>query len=58
MNGSEQALDQACVAVGLDADGARLLRLGSNAVYHLKAPIIARSLAPAQISPPSAAPSP
>jgi Ser/Thr protein kinase RdoA (MazF antagonist) len=42
MNGSQQALEQACATVGLDADGARLLRLGSNAVYHLKAPVIAR----------------
>ena len=42
MNGSQQALEQACASVGLDADGARLLRLGSNAVYHLKAPVIAR----------------
>jgi len=44
MNGSQQALEQACATVGLDADGARLLRLGSNAVYHLKAPVIARIL--------------
>jgi thiamine kinase-like enzyme len=36
------ALEQACAAVGLDAHGARLLRLGSNAVYHLKVPVIAR----------------
>jgi thiamine kinase-like enzyme len=42
MNASQQVLGQACAAVGLDADGARLLRLGSNAVYHLKAPVIAR----------------
>jgi hypothetical protein len=42
MNGSQQALEQACATVGLDPDGARLLRLGSNAVYHLKAPVIAR----------------
>ena len=27
---------------GLDADGARLLRLGSNAVYHLAAPVVVR----------------
>ena len=27
---------------GLDADGARLLRLGSNAVYHLTAPVVVR----------------
>src|SRR5690242_410718 len=42
MNGFQHALEQACATVGLDADGARLLRLGSNAVYHLKAPVIAR----------------
>jgi aminoglycoside phosphotransferase (APT) family kinase protein len=42
MNGSQQALEQACATVGLDPDGARLLRLGSNAVYHLKTPVIAR----------------
>lgn len=42
MNGFQQALEQACADVGLDADGPRLLRLGSNAVYHLKAPVIAR----------------
>ena len=28
-------LKQACGIAGLDADGARLMRLGSNAVYHL-----------------------
>jgi aminoglycoside phosphotransferase (APT) family kinase protein len=42
VNGSQQALEQACATVGLDADGARLLRLGSNAVYHLKAPVVVR----------------
>jgi aminoglycoside phosphotransferase (APT) family kinase protein len=42
MNGSRQALEQGCAAVGLDSDGARLLRLGSNAVYRLQAPIVAR----------------
>jgi aminoglycoside phosphotransferase (APT) family kinase protein len=35
-------LDQACRAAGLSADGARLLRLGSNAVYHLTAPVVVR----------------
>jgi aminoglycoside phosphotransferase (APT) family kinase protein len=35
-------LDQACAAVGLDADGARLLRIGSNVVYHLAEPVVAR----------------
>jgi Ser/Thr protein kinase RdoA (MazF antagonist) len=35
-------LAQACKAAGLDADGARLLRLGSNAVYRLAEPVVAR----------------
>jgi Ser/Thr protein kinase RdoA (MazF antagonist) len=35
-------LIQACKAAGLSADGARLLRLGSNAVYRLAAPVVAR----------------
>lgn len=35
-------LKRACSIVGIDADGARLLRLGSNAVYHLAAPVVAR----------------
>lgn len=42
MNGSQKALKQACAIAGMDADGARLLRLGSNAVYRLKDPIVAR----------------
>jgi len=42
MNDSQQALRQACDLVGLDGDGARLLRLGSNAVYRLNAPVVAR----------------
>lgn len=42
MNDSRDVLERACAAAGLDADGARLLRVGSNAVYRLKAPIIAR----------------
>jgi aminoglycoside phosphotransferase len=42
MNGSQQALEQGCAAVGLDVGGACLLRLGSNAVYRLQAPIVAR----------------
>jgi hypothetical protein len=42
MNGYQQALERGCVTVGLDADGARVLRLGSNAVYRLKAPVVAR----------------
>ena len=42
MNDSREALKQACLIAGLDPVGARLLRLGSNAVYRLKAPIVAR----------------
>jgi Ser/Thr protein kinase RdoA (MazF antagonist) len=42
MNGSNEALNQACAIAGINADGARLLRLGSNAVYRLKDPIVAR----------------
>jgi thiamine kinase-like enzyme len=42
MNGSQEALKQACAIAGIDADGARLLRLGSNAVYRLKDLIVAR----------------
>jgi thiamine kinase-like enzyme len=42
MNGSQEALRQACAIAGIDGDGARLLRLGSNAVYRLKDPIVAR----------------
>jgi len=29
-----------CTTAGLDAEDARLLRLGSNAVYRLKAPVV------------------
>ena len=35
-------LQKACAATGLDPDGARLLRIGSNAVYRLTAPVVAR----------------
>ena len=42
MNDSRDALEQACVAAGIDADGARLLRVGSNTVYRLKPPVIVR----------------
>ncbi|HEY2265853.1 MAG TPA: aminoglycoside phosphotransferase family protein [Streptosporangiaceae bacterium] len=42
MNGFPEALKQACSIVGLDADSARLLRLGSNAVYRLADPVVAR----------------
>jgi len=42
MNESQDALEQACATVGIDAGGARLLRVGSNAVYRLKPPVIVR----------------
>ena len=42
MSHSQDVLERACAIAGLDAHGARLLRVGSNAVYRLKAPIIAR----------------
>jgi aminoglycoside phosphotransferase (APT) family kinase protein len=35
-------LDKACASVGLDPKGARLLRIGSNAVYRLAAPVVVR----------------
>jgi aminoglycoside phosphotransferase (APT) family kinase protein len=35
-------LDKACASVGLDPEGARLLRIGSNAVYRLAAPVVVR----------------
>jgi Ser/Thr protein kinase RdoA (MazF antagonist) len=40
-------LQEACAATGLSAVGARLLRLGSNAVYRLDAPVVARIARPA-----------
>jgi len=39
-------LKQACEAARLSADGARLLRLGSNAVYRLAEPVVARIARP------------
>lgn len=39
-------LRRACTATGLSAEDARLLRLGSNAVYRLAAPVIARIARP------------
>jgi Ser/Thr protein kinase RdoA (MazF antagonist) len=39
-------LQEACAATGLSAAGARLLRLGSNAVYRLDAPVVARIARP------------
>jgi aminoglycoside phosphotransferase (APT) family kinase protein len=35
-------LQKACSAAGLDSAGARLLRVGSNAVFRLTAPVVAR----------------
>jgi aminoglycoside phosphotransferase (APT) family kinase protein len=35
-------LVQGCSVAGLSADGARLLRIGSNAVYHLTGPVVVR----------------
>lgn len=35
-------LERACLAVGMEAEGSRLLRIGSNAVYRLAAPVIVR----------------
>lgn len=35
-------LGRACETVGLSAEGARLLRLGSNAVYRLRCPVVVR----------------
>ncbi|HEX3781523.1 MAG TPA: aminoglycoside phosphotransferase family protein [Pseudonocardiaceae bacterium] len=39
---ANQVLDNACRAVGLDANGAELIRIGSNAVYRLRKPVIVR----------------
>jgi hypothetical protein len=35
-------LSQACDTVGLDSANAHLMRLGTNAVFHLTAPVVAR----------------
>ena len=40
--GTRALLEQACKSAGMDARGARLLRLGSNAVYQLDAPVVVR----------------
>jgi Ser/Thr protein kinase RdoA (MazF antagonist) len=40
--GTLTILGQACQAAGLSVDDARLLRLGSNAVYRLATPVVAR----------------
>src|SRR5450755_2517986 len=42
MNDSQDILEPACAIAGIDATGARPLRVGSNAVYRLTAPVIAR----------------
>jgi Ser/Thr protein kinase RdoA (MazF antagonist) len=42
MNDSQDILQRACAITGIDATGARLLRVGSNTVYRLQAPVIAR----------------
>ena len=42
MNDSRDVLERACAIAGIDATGARLLRVGSNTVYRLNAPVIAR----------------
>jgi aminoglycoside phosphotransferase (APT) family kinase protein len=39
-------LQEACAVAGLSARGARLLRLGSNAVYRLAAPVVVRIARP------------
>jgi Ser/Thr protein kinase RdoA (MazF antagonist) len=41
-DGDHALLNRACRIAGLDAKGARLLRMGSNAVYRLSGPVIAR----------------
>ena len=42
MNDHQDALERACATTGINAEGARLLRIGSNAVYRLKPPVIVR----------------
>jgi len=42
MSDSRDVLERACVIAGIDATGARLLRVGSNTVYRLGAPVVAR----------------
>jgi Ser/Thr protein kinase RdoA (MazF antagonist) len=42
MNDSQDILERACANAGIDPTGARLLRVGSNAVYRLQPPVIAR----------------
>jgi aminoglycoside phosphotransferase (APT) family kinase protein len=42
MSNSLALLERACLIAGLEAEGARLLRVGSNTVYRLTAPVIVR----------------
>jgi aminoglycoside phosphotransferase (APT) family kinase protein len=42
MNDSRDILERACTIAGINADGAQLMRVGSNSVYRLKDHIIAR----------------
>jgi aminoglycoside phosphotransferase (APT) family kinase protein len=44
--GTRAILRHACEVAGLSPDGARLLRLGSNAVYRLTEPVVARIARP------------
>lgn len=39
---AQALLEEACAADGLSADDANLMRLGSNAVFHLRAPVVVR----------------
>ena len=39
---AQNLLEEACAADGLSADDATLMRIGSNAVYHLAAPVVVR----------------
>jgi hypothetical protein len=39
---AQALLTEACAADGLSAHDANLMRLGSNAVFHLKAPVVVR----------------
>lgn len=39
---AQALLQEACAADGLSADDAHLMRLGSNAVFHLQAPVVVR----------------
>lgn len=41
-SGAQALLEQACAIGGLTADGAHLMRLGSNAVYHLTGSVVVR----------------